>query len=67
MIKGKLHYLWRAVDQDGDTLDILVQTKKNKTAAKKFFRKLLKGLTYSPNKIVTDKLKSYSAAHHEMA
>ena len=42
-IKGKLHYLWRAVDQDGDTLDILVQSRKNKKAAKRFFRKLLKG------------------------
>ncbi len=56
-INGKLHYLWRAVDQDGDTLDILVQSRKNKKAARRFFRKLLKGLMYSPNKIVTDKLK----------
>jgi putative transposase len=65
-IKGKLHHLWRAVDQDGDTLDILVQSRKNKNAAERFFRKLLKGLKYSPNKIVTDKLKSYGAAHREM-
>ena len=65
-IKGKLHYLWRAVDQDGDTLDILVQSRKNIKAAERFFRKLLKGLKYSPNKIVTDKLKSYGAAHSEM-
>ena len=65
-INGKLHYLWRAVDQDGDTLDILVQSRKNKKAARRFFRKLLKGLMYSPNKIVTDKLKSYGAAHQEM-
>src|SRR5258705_11813374 len=42
-INGRIHYLWRAVDQDGDVLDILVQSKRNKKAAKKFFRKLLKG------------------------
>ncbi|WP_085441444.1 IS6 family transposase [Magnetofaba australis] len=64
-IKGKQHYLWRAVDQDGDTLDILVQSRRNKRAAKKFFRKLLKGLKYCPNRIVTDKLKSYGAAIRE--
>ncbi len=40
-INGRLHYLWRAVDQDGDVLDILVQSKSDKKAAKKFFRKLL--------------------------
>jgi hypothetical protein len=43
-INGKTHYLWRAVDQDGNVLDILVQSRRNKHAAKKFFRKLLKGL-----------------------
>ena len=42
-INGELHYLWRAVDQDGDTIDILVQKRRNKAAAKRFFRKLLKG------------------------
>ena len=41
-INGGLHYLWRAVDQDGDTIDILVQKRRNKAAAKRFFRKLLK-------------------------
>ena len=65
-IKGKLHYLWRAVDQDGDTLDILVQSRKDTLAARKFFRKLFKGRQYSPNIMVTDKLKSYGAAHREM-
>jgi putative transposase len=65
-INGRLHYLWRAVDQDGDVLDILVQTKRDKTAAKKFFRKLLKGLRYVPRAIITDKLKSYSAARTEV-
>src|SRR5262249_11972508 len=65
-INGRLHYLWRAGDQDGDILDILVQTKRNKTAAKKFFRKLLKGLRYFPRMIITDKLKSYTAAKVEV-
>ena len=65
-INGHLHYLWRAVDQDGDVLDILVQSRRDKKAAKKFFRKLLKGLQYVPRVIVTDKLKSYSAARAEV-
>ena len=65
-INGRLHYLWRAVDQDGDVLDILVQSHRNKKAAKKFFRKLLKGLRYVPRVIITDKLKSYSAARAEL-
>ncbi len=62
-ISGLRHYLWRAVDQDGDVLDILVQKKRNGNAAKRFFRKLLKGLRYVPRRIVTDKLRSYSVAH----
>jgi transposase-like protein len=57
-INGRLHYLWRAVDQDGDVLDILVQSRRDKKAAKKFFRKLLKGLRYVPRVIVTDKLRA---------
>ena len=65
-IQGKLQYLWRAVDQDGDVLDILVQSRRNKRAAKKFFRKLLKGLQYVPRAIITDKLRSYAAAKVEM-
>jgi len=65
-INGQLHYLWRAVDQDGDVLDILVQTRRDKNAAKKFFRKLLKGLRYVPRIIVTDKLRSYGAARTEV-
>ena len=65
-INGRLHYLWRAVDQDGDVLDILVQSKRDKGAAKKFFRKLLKGLRYVPRMIITDKLRIYSAAKSEM-
>ena len=65
-INGRLHYLWRAEDQDGDVLDILVQRGRDKKAAKKFFRKLLKGLRYVPRVIITDKLKSYHAAKQEI-
>src|SRR6266536_3905882 len=65
-IRGKKHYLWRAVDQDGNVLDILVQSRRNKHAAKRFFRKLLKGLTYVPRVIITDKLASYGAAKREI-
>ena len=65
-IKGEHHYLWRAVDQDGNVLDILGQRHRDKKAAKKFFRKLLKGLTYVPHVIVTDKLKSSEAAKREI-
>jgi putative transposase len=65
-INGKRHYLWRAVDQDDNVLDILVQSRRNKKAAKKFFRKLLQGLQYAPRVIITDKLKSYGAAKREI-
>jgi putative transposase len=65
-IHGERHYLWRAVDQDGYVLDILVQRPRNKKAAKKFFRKLLKSLRYVPRVIITDKLGSYGAAKREV-
>jgi putative transposase len=65
-INGKTHSLWRAVDQDGNVLDILVQSRCNKQAAKRFFRKLLKGLQYAPRVMITDKLKSYGAAKREI-
>ncbi len=65
-INGGTHYLWRAVDQDGTVLDILVQRRRNKAAAKKFFRKLLKGLQYVPRVLITDKLASYGAAQREV-
>ena len=61
-INGTTHYLWRAVDQHGNVLDILVQSRRNALAAKRFFRKLLKGLRYVPRVIVTDKLASYQLA-----
>jgi putative transposase len=62
-IRGERHYLWRAVGQDGDVIDILVQRYRNARAAKRFFRKLLKGQGSKPWQLVTDKLKSYGAAH----
>jgi putative transposase len=65
-IRGKKHYLWRAVDQEGNVLDILVQSRRNKQAAKRLFRKLLKGLEYVPRVIITDKLASYGAAKREL-
>jgi len=55
-----------AVDQHGNVLDILVQSRRNAVAAKKFFRRLLKGLRYVPRVIVTDKLASYQVAHREL-
>ena len=61
-INGERQYLWRAVDQDGDVIDILVQSRRNRRAAERFFRKLLKGQGKVPLRLVTDKLKSYSAA-----
>jgi putative transposase len=65
-IKGDHHYLWRAMDQESNIIDILVQRLRTKRAAKKFFRKLLMGLTYVPRVIVTSKLKSYGAAKREI-
>ena len=62
-IQGKRQYLWRAVDQDGDVIDILVQPRRNRRAAERFFRKLLKGQGSEPWRLVTDKLRSYGAAH----
>jgi len=60
--RGVQHDLWRAVDQDGVVLDILVQDRRDSNAAKRFFRRLLKGLQYVPRVIVTDKPRSYGAA-----
>jgi putative transposase len=65
-IHGERHYLWRAVDQEGNVLDILVQCRRDKHAAKKFFRKLLKGLAYAPRALITDQLKSYGAAKRDL-
>jgi putative transposase len=63
MIQGRQQYLWRAVDQDGDVIDILLQPRRDRRAAARFFRKLLKGQGRGPLRLITDKLRSYSAAH----
>src|ERR1700685_1573156 len=65
-IQGVQHYLWRAVDQDGVVLDILVQPRRDANAAKRFFKRLLKGLQYMPRVIVTDKLRSYGVARRQL-
>ena len=62
-IRGERQYLWRAVDQDGEVIDILVQRRRDRKAAKRFFRKLLKGQGRVPRRFITDKLRSYGAAH----
>jgi putative transposase len=65
-INGITHYLWRAVDQRANVLDVLVQSRRNAKAAKWFFRTLLKGLRYAPRVLVTGKLASYGVAHREL-
>ena len=65
-IDGRLQYLWRAVDQDGSVLDVLVQPRRNKKAAARFFKRLLRRMKYAPRVVVTDKLASYSAPCAEM-
>ena len=65
-IQGVQHYLWRAVDQHGVVLDILVQERRDAKAAKRFFKRLLKGLQYEPRVIITDKLRSYGVAQRQM-
>ena len=62
MLNGRQQYLWRAVDEDGDVLDILVQSRRNRRAAVRFFRKLLKRQGWVPRRLITDKLRSYPAA-----
>ena len=65
-IAGKKHWLWRAVDQDGFVLDVLVQNRRNTKAAKRLMRKLLKGQCRSPRVMITDKLRSYGAAKRDI-
>src|ERR1700687_1108937 len=65
-IQGVQQYLWRAVDQNGVVLDILVQARRDGNAAKRFFRRLLKGLQCVPRVIVTDKLRSYGVARRQL-
>src|SRR6202011_458956 len=61
-ISGRMVYLWRAVDAEGEVLDVLVQSRRNKQAALKLMRKLLKKSGFVPDKLVTDELRSYAAA-----
>ncbi|MDZ4872146.1 MAG: hypothetical protein CLLPBCKN_001534 [Chroococcidiopsis cubana SAG 39.79] len=65
-IKGEVFWLWRAVDQEGNVLDILIHSRRNQKAAKKFLRKLLKKQGFAPRVMVTDKLKSYAVAKKEI-
>jgi len=65
-INGEQKYLWRAVVQDGNVLDILVQNRRDTAAARHFFRRLLKTTGAVPRVIITDKLRSYGAAHREI-
>src|SRR5210317_1173185 len=65
-INGKQHYLWRAVDQDGEVVDVYLQKRRDGAAAKRFFKRLLRSYGSEPRKIVTDKLRSYGVAHREL-
>jgi putative transposase len=65
-IGGELRYLWRAVDQHGVVLDILVQGRRSAAYAKRFFKRLLVGLKYKPQRLVTNGLRSYGVAHREI-
>jgi putative transposase len=65
-INGQRHYLWRAVDQHGNVLDILVTSRRDAKAVTRFFRKLLTGLEYVPRVLITDKLGSYGVAHRRL-
>ena len=65
-ISGKQHYLWRAVDQDGDIIDVYLQAKRDGATAKRFFKRLLRSHGGEPRQIVTDKLRSYGVAHREL-
>ena len=65
-IQGRQQYLWRAVDEDGDVIDILLQSRRDRRAAARFFRKLLKSQGCVPRRLVTDKLRSYAAARRSV-
>ena len=65
-INGKQHYLWRAVDQDGEVVDVYLQAKRDGATAKRFFKRLLRNHGGEPRKIVADKLRSYGVAHREL-
>ena len=65
-IDGRMVYLWRAVDAEGEVLDVLVQSRRNKEAALKLMRKLLRKYSFLPDRLVTDDLPSYGAAAREL-
>ena len=65
-INGKQHYLWRAVDQDGEVVDVYLQARRDGAAARRFLKRLLRTHNGEPRKIVTDKLRSYGVAHREL-
>ena len=65
-IQGVRHYLWRAVDQDGEVVDVFLQRRRDGKAAKRFFKRLLRASGNEPRRIVTDKLRSYGVAHREL-
>jgi len=65
-VQGKQHYLWRAVDQDGEVVDVFLQSRRDGNAAKRFFKRLLRVHGSEPRRIVTDKLRSYGVAHREL-
>ncbi len=65
-IQGVQHYLWRAVDQDGEVVDVFLQNRRDGKAAARFFKRLLRVSGSEPRRIVTDKLRSYGVAHREL-
>jgi len=65
-INGQQHYLWRAVDQDGEVVDVYLQARRDGPAAKRFFKRLMQSYGGEPRKIVTDRLRSYGVAHREL-
>jgi putative transposase len=65
-IGGQQQYLWRAVDQDSEVVDVFLQARRDGATAKRFFRRLLKNHHGEPRKIVTDKLRSYRVVHREL-
>ena len=65
-IDGIQHYMWRAVDQDGDIVDVFLQRRRDGKAAKRYFKRLMKAHQMEPRKIVTDKLRSYGVAHRDL-
>ena len=65
-INGRQHYLWRAVDQEGEVIDVFLQSRRDGAAAKRFFKRLLRGQGGAPREIVTDKLRSYGVAQRDL-